>query len=258
MKWRKSFHDQNRENGEESVWISLSDLMTALLAVFMLASVILVFSLAQEQEALAVAKEEIKESEERSERFDAMLAGLGSAEQRRHAMVEQIEQELASHGIAVEVDATKSVIRVPVDLLGFKSGSSDIESKYEEHAILIGEIIGAKLLEDQRHLLLDTVFIEGHTDDVPMTSLSGGNWSLSAHRAISLWRLWERSVSTDLASLTGYYDEPLFSVSGYADSRPVNTTDSDTARAENRRIDIRFTEHRLSEEEIRAIQAGGR
>jgi flagellar motor protein MotB len=244
------------ETSEETVWISFSDLMTALLTVFMLAAAALVFSLTQEQDALSDAKAEAEAAQARNATFDSMLTSLGTSEHARAQMVTEIRDALAARGIAVEVDPALSVVRVPVDLLGFDSGSADIRPENEANALVIGEVIAQELLEGDRYQQLDTVFIEGHTDDVPMDGLFGGNWGLSANRAISLWRLWDDRLPTDLGSLVGHSDERLISVSGYADTRPVSVTQvSDGDRAANRRIDIRFTEHRLSEEEIAEVRA---
>ncbi len=252
------------ESTEETVWISFSDLMTALLTVFMLAAVALVFSLTQEEDALAEvraeaeqAKSAAEEAQARGDRFDAMLSGLSISEQARAEMVAEIRDALAVQGIHVEVDAALTVIRIPVDLLGFDSGSSDIQPQHQGSALAIGDVIAAALTQGDRYAQLDTVFVEGHTDDVPMDGLHGGNWGLSANRAISLWRLWDDRLATDVGALVGHSGERLFSVSGYAETRPVNAIQAgDADRAANRRIDIRFTEHRFSEEEIAAIRAG--
>lgn len=251
-----------QESSEETVWVSFSDFMTALLTVFMLAAVALVFSLSQEQDALAQARMEAdeakvaaEEAQARGDRFDVMLSGLGEDEQVRAGMVLEIRDALATRGINVEVDSTASVLRIPVDLLGFDSGSSEILPQHESNALIIGQVIADVLAEDGRYGSLDTVFVEGHTDDVPMDGLFGGNWGLSTNRAISLWRLWQDKLPSDPDTLVGHSGERLFSVSGYAETRPVNAVQSTEGdRAENRRIDIRFTEHRLSEEEITAIR----
>jgi len=257
------------ESAEETVWISFSDLMTALLTVFMLAAVALVFSLTQEQDALAQVRAEAEEAkaaaeqaEARGDRFDDMLNSLSTSEQVRAEMVAEIRDTLAAQGIAVEVDAARTVIRVPVELLGFDSGSSDIRPQHEASAVVIGTVVAEALVKDERYRQLDTVFVEGHTDDVPMESLYGGNWGLSSNRAISLWRLWEGHLPINLGGLAGHGGERLFSVSGYAETRPINATQvTDADRAANRRIDIRFTEHRFSQEELAAIRdsagAGG-
>ncbi|MCC2319543.1 OmpA/MotB family protein [Cellulomonas xiejunii] len=243
------------ESAEETVWISFSDLMTALLTVFMLAAVALVFSLTQEQDALTQVRAEAEEAKARGDRFDDVLNSLSTSEQVRAEMVAEIRDTLAAQGIGVEVDAAHTVIRVPVELLGFDSGSSDIRPQNEASALTIGTVIADALVKDERYRQLDTVFVEGHTDDVPMDSLYGGNWGLSSNRAISLWRLWEGRLPADLGGLTGHAGERLFSVSGYAETRPVNATQvTDADRAANRRIDIRFTEHRFSQDELAAIR----
>lgn len=250
------------ESTEETVWISFSDLMTALLTVFMLAAVALVFSLTQEQDALAQVRAEAEEAkaaaeaaQARGDRFDAILNNLSTSEEVRAELVAEIRESLAAQGIEVEIDAAHTVIRVPVELLGFDSGSSDIRPQHEGSALAIGAVISEALVKDERYRQLDTVFVEGHTDDVPMDSLYGGNWGLSSNRAISLWRLWEGRLPVDLGGLVGHAGERLFSVSGYAETRPVNVVQTtEDERAANRRIDIRFTEHRFSQDELAAIR----
>ncbi len=170
-------------------------------------------------------------------------------------MVTEIQESLARRGIQVEVDDSRSVIRIPVDLLGFESGSADIAPEHRANAVLIGRVVSAVLHKGRRYRLLDTVFVEGHTDNRPISGVFGGNWGLSANRAISLWRLWEARLPYGLDSLSGRTGDRLFSVSGYGDTRPVTRSQvAETDRALNRRIDIRFTEHRLSEEEIEAVR----
>jgi len=244
------------ESSEESVWISFSDLMTALLTVFMLAAVALVFSLTQEQDALADAKADAERAQARSEKFDSMLTTLGTSESERGDMVKEVRDALVAKGIDVDADPGNSVLRVPVELLGFESGSYEIKPEHQANALAIGKVISKVLLEHNRYKDLDTVFIEGHTDNVPIDGTFGGNWGLSANRAISLWKLWEDKLPNDLGKLKGHGGERLFSVSGYGATRPVIARqDSEKDRAANRRIDIRFTEHRLSEAEIANVRA---
>ena len=98
---------------------------------------------------------------------------------------------------------------------------------------------------------LETIFIEGHTDNVPIVGRLAtrieDNWELSARRAISVYQklifvrpdleVFETDRSGNGDSVTA---EKLLGVSGYADRRPVALDDTDSARAENRRIDLRF------------------
>jgi len=105
-------------------------------------------------------------------------------------------------------------------------------------------------------LLLDTVFIEGHTDAV-RNSKEMGNWGLSTYRAISLWLFWTESPGL-CAGLKGLKtpardasqsERPMVSVSGYGQTRPtglpppmlLNPNKPEGDNSADRRIDIRFT-----------------
>ena len=75
------------------------------------------------------------------------------------------------------------------------------------------------------------VSIEGHTDNLPLTSSSSyqDNWGLSAARALSVLRYF-----VDQANL----DPQQFMVAGYADTKPVAPNDNDEDRQKNRRVEI--------------------
>jgi len=72
--------------------------------------------------------------------------------------------------------------------------------------------------------------IEGHTDDIPIsTPAFPSNWELSAARAANVMRY--------LAENTTIKVERLYSA-GFADTRPVVRNLSESYRARNRRVDI--------------------
>jgi chemotaxis protein MotB len=72
--------------------------------------------------------------------------------------------------------------------------------------------------------------IEGHTDSVPIhNSRFRSNWELSTARAIAMMELLGRRF--EIA-------ERRMSVGGYADNAPVDTNDTPTGRARNRRVDL--------------------
>ena len=120
------------------------------------------------------------------------------------------------------------------------------------HQQAIGQVLLQYLSKPENQTLLDTVFVEGHTDSVP-NSREMGNWGLSTYRAISLWNFWTEKPG-ELSALkvlrTAPADpkieaKPLISVSGYADTRSTHGLLDGQAlkddRPEDRRIDIRFT-----------------
>lgn len=87
------------------------------------------------------------------------------------------------------------------------------------------------LREVARVLARDThqVRIEGHTDNLPISSLVyPSNWELSSARASSVTRLFvENGVAPG-----------RITVVGYADNQPVDTNDTADGRARNRRVTI--------------------
>lgn len=220
---------------ENPYWMSFSDIMSALLVIFILASVILILQLMEIQ----------KELQERQVQFEQELVELKKAEQVRRTILDEAVEALRERGIKVEVSENHTVLSIPNDLLGFDTGAYDIHAAYQARALEIGKVINEVISRENRVEFLDTIFIEGHTDNRPLQGFMGkGNWGLSTFRAISLWQFWGSALSPDeqLARLKNKDGKPLFSVSGYGETRPVlvdQQTEDDFKR--NRRIDIRFT-----------------
>lgn len=220
---------------ENPYWMSFSDIMSALLVIFILASVILILQLMEIQ----------KELKERQVQFEQELVELKKAEQVRRTILDEAVEALRKRGIKVEVSENHTVLSIPNDLLGFDTGAYDIHAAYQARALEIGKVINEVISREDRVEFLDTIFIEGHTDNRPLQGFMGkGNWGLSTFRAISLWQFWGSALSPDeqLARLTNKDGKPLFSVSGYGETRPAvadQRTEDDFKR--NRRIDIRFT-----------------
>lgn len=232
----------SRADEENPYWISFSDLMSALLVVFILAVVVLMTQLIQKQSDLASKQAELDSA--RTE-FANQIGTLQEAEDVRAEMLSEIRDELVSEGIEVSVSENGSVLSIPSALLGFDSAAYDIKPEYRSVALTIGTVIAQNIEENDRMKYLDTVFVEGHTDDQPFDGLEGtGNWGLSTFRAISLWNLWGTDLpkNVNLSTLTSADGKPLFSVSGYGDTRPAEHDQATEAdRSKNRRIDIRFT-----------------
>lgn len=233
---------------ETNYWSSFTDVMTGVLFVFILVVVVLAIQLMQAQKDFQAQSEDLSEQIEKSSK----------AENIRKAMLDEIQKDLESEGIEVVVSQNGSVISIPNDLLGFDRGAYDIDKKYEAKSLTIGKVIAREIEAHNGAEFLDTVFVEGHTDNANYQGLEGtGNWGLSTFRAISLWKLWEKELPNDqqLAKMQGPDGQPLFSVSGYSDTRPMNANQStDTGAAANRRIDIRFTIVRADSDKLKKIE----
>lgn len=230
--------DQGDEN---PYWISFSDLMSALLLIFILTLVVVIVRLQDQQSALTEAKQTVAQQEAM---FVAQVDTLRESERIRAEMLTEIADKLAKQGIEVQVDESNSVLSIPTSLLGFESGSYEVAEAHRGRAVTIGRVVTEVISTDERYRVLDTVFVEGHTDNAPFEGLDGtGNWGLSTFRAISLWRVWESADGANrLKALRSEAGEPLFSVSGYGQTRPIEANQAtESGKAKNRRIDLRFT-----------------
>lgn len=207
-------------------WMSFSDMMSGMLIIFILVCIALLYKLSQMKEDVTKSIDELRKATE-----------------VRECILNEMRAELESRGIKVLIADNRTVIRIPSDTLTFDSNSDAIKDR--ETAKIIGYVLKNAIIREKRWEYLETVFVEGHTDSRATSDYHGGNWGLSAQRAISLWKLWtddpELKELNELRNTTESR-ERLFSVSGYADTRRVKEEEkTESDYTENRRIDIRFT-----------------
>jgi len=237
-----------RIDEENPYWISFSDLMSALLVIFILAAVALIIELTEIQKKIQQDIDQLKHSE-----------------QARRDILYEVKTELAKHNILVIVAENDTVLRIPETTLTFASNRYSIpkSEKIRTNIIIIGQILQQTIIKPfdksknnlKRFQYLDTVFIEGHTDSIPSLR-NKGNWGLSSYRAISLWEFWGKRLVTSptFAEMKNSFGQNLFSVSGYAASRRVQMVEkTPRQRAANRRIHIRFTVKRPTISQLKKV-----
>jgi len=221
---RRQAHSADEDN---PYWISFSDIMAGLLVIFILACVLLIIKLSTMEERIHDAIKEIQ-----------------NANQIRATMLVEIREHLAKQGIIVEISENYSVLRIPDERLYFDSLCYEIPDNKKKLLADIGYALYDAIIKNQRHIYIDTIFIEGHTDSRKAVSLEMGNWGLSSYRAIAVWKYWSEQLEIGPAfkALKNSYGKPLFSVSGYAATRPLVKDDNTTLKQrKNRRIDLRFS-----------------
>lgn len=77
--------------------------------------------------------------------------------------------------------------------------------------------------------------VDGHTDNVPLSGFGEfrNNWELSQARALSVVEFMVASQGIDPKNLAA---------NGFGEYQPINTDDTEQARAQNRRIELKLTE----------------
>jgi len=267
----------NRTGEQENPFLlSFSDLMASLLAVFILTLIVTLIQLEHRKDELDKEREKIKLSlaellgslEEIQKVQDSIarsLEGVSRQERSLTAMLEGIQSDLKDRGVTVLIAENGTVLRIPEQQLQFALGKYEVPEIYKDATLAIGKALLNALARDENRALLDTVFLEGHTDSVA-NSREMGNWGLSTYRAISLWDYWTgaKGVVPELKELKtlplkpGESNKLLISVSGYSDTRSTHglllRDGLKPDRPEDRRIDIRFTLTSSEKENIEKLQ----
>lgn len=168
-------------------------------------------TLEDQEKALAEYKARAKQLEAIKARFDLLRRKL---------------DELTKLGLAVNIRRNRMVISLPGDVL-FESGKDTLKKEGQEILLKVAQIV-----KNDPSLLGREYQVAGHTDNKP---LQGGpfrdNWGLSLMRAreVLLFLVGDKGGQLPLAK---------WSASGFGDTDPVASNDTDEGRQKNRRCDL--------------------
>lgn len=256
-------------HGGHNYLASVSDLMSALIFIFIIMLAVFAYQLANVTKDLNVKKEDLE------------AEGI-----TRDRILQDIKSRLEKSGMRVEVLSKQGVLRLSDNAINFPSGSETPVAKHHVNVGRLAQAIAAVTpcyvspggestvvsRDDDDVTLhcqapadpatypcrkqafpwrLETLLIEGHTDK---TRVAAGNrfkdnLELSSMRAATVHRM-ITACEPGIEGLKNADGSPVLSTSGYGDTRPVSNgeTRSDVAGSEqvedarrvNRRIDLRF------------------
>jgi chemotaxis protein MotB len=136
-------------------------------------------------------------------------------------LVADLESEVQAGQIRIQQLRDGLLLNVSDEIL-FPSGSAQLSVQGKD----VLARVGGRLKE-----LPDRVEVQGHTDDVPITTaLYPSNWELAAARATGVVR-WLEAQGVGAARLSGV---------SFGEHHPVAPNDTPEGRARNRRIEIRL------------------
>ena len=132
-----------------------------------------------------------------------------------------LSDEIAAGLAEVEKDGDKIIVRL-ASQGSFTSGSSDLRQAFTPTLTRLGNSLAK---------YPGSVMVEGHTDNVPVafSDRFKSNWDLSAARAASIADFLLTSTSLEGGNVQ---------IAGFADTRPLDTNDTASGRARNRRIEV--------------------
>ena len=152
-------------------------------------------------------------------------SGGGVDKAAADAELQRIRQELAKEIQAGKAEVMRDGAKVIIRLAeqgSFRSGSADLQPEFMTLLGQVAKTVGASK---------GRVFIEGHTDNVPVVynERFRSNWDLSGARA---------GAVADYMASNGGMAPGRMSVSGFADTKPLESNNSAEGRSRNRRIEI--------------------
>jgi len=108
----------------------------------------------------------------------------------------------------------------------FDSGSAALTPQMQSFAATLSEL----LVEKQQSRGTLNIIITGHTDNRPIsTAAFRSNWHLSVSRAVNFMENMLRNPG---------FDPRFFSARGYGEYDPIATNDTDQGRQRNRRVEV--------------------
>lgn len=237
------------DNRSDNYLATVSDLVSALIFVFIIMLAVFAYQLAQRTSELMASQETMER------------------------MLLDIKDHLEASGVRVEVLVEQGVLRLAENSINFSSGSEVPVSAHHRNVghlaralaevlpcyVATGEMLEEVSSDDLRpsyctvssgaeeyHCnqeeypwLLETLLVEGHTDNVPVAEGNRflNNLELSSMRAATVQRMIAQCEPSVL-TLRNYDRQPVLSTSGYGPTRPVADDPADFQH--NRRIDLRF------------------
>ena len=248
---------RNERIGETNYLASVSDLMAALLLIFIILVAVAVLQARVAGDEAAQRAAQLSEVQGRLTQVENRLLGNHRA---RGGMLASMGDRLKKEfGLVVTIDPARGVMRVPESAVTFETGSALLDERNSAHLMQIGRVLyehalcfeaetlkrmpGACRKVNPNGNMLDAIFIEGHTDNTQFAGdmTDARNRRLSTARSNAVYDLMV-AKNPLLSRLKNPQGESLFSLSGYGSARPVpgHNHVRPTDDSANRRIEFRF------------------
>jgi len=116
----------------------------------------------------------------------------------------------------------------------FEPGSATLSPAGEAEIIGIAELL-QNIANDIPPGIDWIIRVDGHTDNIPVNRNGrfADNWELSQARALSVVRFMSEAYG---------FDPRRLAANGFGEFQPINPLDTEEARAQNRRIELKLTE----------------
>lgn len=169
----------------------------------------------QDVTKLSKAKAEVEAEKQK------LLKEKKDREEEYQDLVDSLQQEIENKEIMITELQGKLTVNL-MDKILFDSGDARIKTEGKQVLDKIAETFLNRYPDRE-------IRVEGHTDNRPFRGALIGNWDLSTARAISAVRYLQKHAGVEATRLAAV---------GYAHYHPIDTNDTSSGRARNRRIEI--------------------
>lgn len=232
---RAKKHKKHEEHIPESWLIPYADILTLLLALF----IVLFASSSVDTKKLAelssvfnsvfdggVGVMDSPSSVEKPDSKGMFMSAYDKDQQQLEEIESDVEQFIASKELEGQFDTKMTddglLVTIKASVL-FAPGNADIKAEYDYIAKDLSKVLN---LEPERK-----VIVSGYTDSVPMVAGEfNSNWELSVMRAVNFLTL--------LVESNDALNSEFFSAKGYGENYPVATNDTEEGKAQNRRVEV--------------------
>ena len=232
------------ESEEVTYWLSYSDMMAALLLVFVL---IISFTMLQAKSQYEAKEKELQEQKELLSEQQNIMASqqeqLDKVIGVRSDLAAALREEFEGSDLKVSVDPSTGAITLDSSIL-FDVNSYEIKQSGQDFLQeFLPRYVGVLLKPEFRDYISE-IIIEGHTDT------NGDymhNLELSQQRALSVARLCVMDNSTVFDAEALEKIRPILTANGRSYSDPVYNADGSVNLDASRRVEFKF---RLTDEEM--------
>lgn len=264
-------HNDHEEHADESWLIPYADLMTLLLALFIVLysmSAVDARKFEEMSQAFSIAfntggngvldspsvirtgpqteipiDTEAYREEQDDQTLEEQRKSLMQKEQEDlEKLKKQLDEYIQNHGLTSSLETQLNLAQLMIvisDNALFASGSATVKDESRALGLAIG-----KMLDQYPEY---EIVVSGHTDTEPISTYQfESNWDLSAIRAIRF---------LDVILTHPGLDPKRFSAIGYGENRPVATNATPEGRAKNRRVEVSIIRKYVDEQNTQQVPA---
>jgi chemotaxis protein MotB len=250
MSNKSNFGTSNHDDHDEGYFVSFTDLLVGILFIFII--------------MLMISATSYQDQKRKTDDVTKVMTKINDA---REKILVEIERSLKDSGVPVSIDKENGILRLPESIL-FESGKWVLNKNGNEALNKLADVLLTYLpclsktddslkticknIDLISEPMLDTVLVEGHTDNKPFRTETGmnSNWGLSAQRSITVFKKLTAYRPALDKKIRNTNDIPILGVSAYEARRPISITELD----KNRRIDLRFIMRSPTPKDIERIQ----